>query len=626
MSTDNEDYSDNDYYDEDDMMDGDEDSVSEMDMDNEDFKVPIKEKKKAYEVDFTSLSQTAIEKMMDSELEHIAGIFGVDRDTAALLLRHLQWNKERLIEKYMDNASSVSIDAGISSPSTSTSSPTIPSAPGPSRRTTSRSSTKVLGPSPSTSKQRRTPPPAKKYTPSTTSFTCHICFDDSPSLKTRALGCEHTFCLGCWVDYLGSRIRDEQELVIPCMAESCALRAPDSFVRAILVPDAGSPEAKSMTPEEKAAGQKLWERFGELGVRDFVGANKALKYCPYPACTNTVSCPSASTKASLTRIVPIVTCGARGIPQTSQSPSSSSSSPALNPYAAGGGSSDNTTLDTAASKEHVYCFGCPVESDHRPVVCGVARMWLKKCADDSETANWIKSNTKECPICQSTIEKNGGCNHMTCKKCKHEFCWVCMGPWTEHGTQWYSCNRYEEKAGIDARDQQSQSRASLERYLHYYNRWANHEQSSKLSLDLYAKTEKKMESLQSSSALTWIEVQFMRKAVDQAVRCRRTLQWTYAMGYFLENDNMKELFEANQRDLERSVEELSELLEGPVPVDKEGIGVLRQKVTDKTVYVQMRNEVMLEDTANGLVEGRWKWNAPVEGFSYEEDGDVDVLP
>lgn len=114
---------------------------------------------------------------------------------------------------------------------------------------------------------------------------------------------------------------------------------------------------------------------------------------------------------------------------------------------------------------------------------------------------------------------------------------------------------------------------------------------------------------------------------------------------------MKELFEANQRDLERSVEELSELLEGPVPVDKEGIGVLRQKVTDKTVcslclsdaglassmldlglmrvllqvYVQMRNEVMLEDTANGLVEGRWKWNAPVEGFSYEEDGDVDVL-
>jgi hypothetical protein len=55
---------------------------------------------------------------------------------------------------------------------------------------------------------------------------------------------------------------------------------------------------------------------------------------------------------------------------------------------------------------------------------------------------------------------------MTCKKCKHEFCWVCMGPWSEHGTAWYSCNRYDEKAGVDARDAQSRSRASLERYLH----------------------------------------------------------------------------------------------------------------------------------------------------------------
>jgi hypothetical protein len=58
------------------------------------------------------------------------------------------------------------------------------------------------------------------------------------------------------------------------------------------------------------------------------------------------------------------------------------------------------------------------------------------------------------------------CSHMTCKKCKHEFCWVCMGSWSEHGTAWYSCNRFDEKSGMDARDAQSKSRASLERYLH----------------------------------------------------------------------------------------------------------------------------------------------------------------
>lgn len=57
-------------------------------------------------------------------------------------------------------------------------------------------------------------------------------------------------------------------------------------------------------------------------------------------------------------------------------------------------------------------------------------------------------------------------SHMTCKKCKWEFCWVCMGPWSEHGTSWYQCNRFDERSGIDARDTQAKSRASLERYLH----------------------------------------------------------------------------------------------------------------------------------------------------------------
>ena len=54
---------------------------------------------------------------------------------------------------------------------------------------------------------------------------------------------------------------------------------------------------------------------------------------------------------------------------------------------------------------------------------------------------------------------------MTCKKCKWEFCWVCMGPWSEHGTAWYNCSRYEEKADT-SKDAQIKSRAQLERYLH----------------------------------------------------------------------------------------------------------------------------------------------------------------
>lgn len=68
-----------------------------------------------------------------------------------------------------------------------------------------------------------------------------------------------------------------------------------------------------------------------------------------------------------------------------------------------------------------------VDEREKPAICVIVKKWLKKCEDDSETANWISAHTKECPRCQSTIEKNGGCNHMTCRKCRHEFCWVCMG-------------------------------------------------------------------------------------------------------------------------------------------------------------------------------------------------------
>ena len=68
-----------------------------------------------------------------------------------------------------------------------------------------------------------------------------------------------------------------------------------------------------------------------------------------------------------------------------------------------------------------------------------------------------------------------------------------------------------------------------------------------MSIELYAKTEKKMEEMQITSELTWIEVQFMKKAVDEVFKCRMTLKWTYAMAYYLEHGNMKELFEDNQR-------------------------------------------------------------------------------
>lgn len=48
------------------------------------------------------------------------------------------------------------------------------------------------------------------------------------------------------------------------------------------------------------------------------------------------------------------------------------------------------------------------------------------------------ANEQECPKCHATIEKDGGCNHMVCKRCRFDFCWVCLGPWEPHGSSWYA--------------------------------------------------------------------------------------------------------------------------------------------------------------------------------------------
>ena len=36
-------------------------------------------------------------------------------------------------------------------------------------------------------------------------------------------------------------------------------------------------------------------------------------------------------------------------------------------------------------------------------------------------------SVKRCPRCQIFTEKNSGCNHMTCPRCKYQWCWLCEG-------------------------------------------------------------------------------------------------------------------------------------------------------------------------------------------------------
>ena len=64
----------------------------------------------------------------------------------------------------------------------------------------------------------------------------------------------------------------------------------------------------------------------------------------------------------------------------------------------------------------------------------------RKAREEQEDAAYFQQliasgALKRCPRCQYGIEKDGGCLHMTCKRCTHEFWWCCLRDYrgTQHG-------------------------------------------------------------------------------------------------------------------------------------------------------------------------------------------------
>eukprot|EP01083_Nonionella_stella_P296835 1008285_1 len=47
---------------------------------------------------------------------------------------------------------------------------------------------------------------------------------------------------------------------------------------------------------------------------------------------------------------------------------------------------------------------------------------------DEKYGDWAKGKDIQlCPRCKARIEKEAGCNHMTCSACHYQFCWLCRG-------------------------------------------------------------------------------------------------------------------------------------------------------------------------------------------------------
>mmetsp|Transcript_1623 Transcript_1623/g.3506 ORF Transcript_1623/g.3506 Transcript_1623/m.3506 type:complete len:545 (+) Transcript_1623:594-2228(+) len=265
----------------------------------------------------------------------------------------------------------------------------------------------------------------------------------------------------------------------------------------------------------------LFDKYCHFVIRSYVERRSAVKWCPFPGCEFAVEYPKETS-----RII-VCQCG------------------------------------------FSWCFKCGNDA-HQPLSCDDLASWKAKDTSNAEGTNedWLLVNTKKCPGCQKPIQKNQGCMHMTCT-CRHEFCWLCLGAWTQHGSDTggvYACNRFTamRDAG-DLRDEEKErfiAEQNLKRYAHYSSRFIDHKKAiefaKKKQQKLKASVTKVINKLPTTNPA---EFDSFLEAADLIVEARTGLAYSYPMGYFMTSPAKISFYEFLQGELERSLDSLDQKTE-----------------------------------------------------------------
>ncbi|EAN84316.1 putative E3 ubiquitin-protein ligase [Trypanosoma cruzi] len=252
---------------------------------------------------------------------------------------------------------------------------------------------------------------------------CPICGDDVSAEESVALGnCRHFLCVNCLRTNLLCAVKHGHDL----LDKRCPIRGCHSLVGLNLF--------KELLPA-RDYGQ-VQRRF----LNDYFISNRHMCCCPNEATCEGVICVKAIRESGLE--VQCHVCKLK------------------------------------------FCFNC-LRAPHAPATCDMMQRWERMLQENEPSLALIKEMTKGCPNCAVRVEKNMGCNHMTCVRCHHEYCWVCLGPWSEHNAGYYSCNkrsRSDKKVGKDL-------------LLDCFERWDNHKRSIALEAKSLEECSKKLRKL-----------------------------------------------------------------------------------------------------------------------------------
>ena len=349
---------------------------------------------------------------------------------------------------------------------------------------------------------------------------CPICYTEIEENDTFSLKCNHQICQECYIEYINNKLLTEP---INIINTPCPLSGCNLYITRTIF-------KKCITEK------KMQIMFAKSVVRNFTLTNKDIKLCPNPKCN--------------------VSIRVQG----------------------------NLAKEIKCQCGNIFCFSC-LEESHLPCDCEMAKQWREFTKDkgSGEDFVWIKENTKRCPKCQQPIEKNQGCNHMTCRRsaggCGYEFCWVCMGSWNAHTIRtinsYYKCEKEKDKE-----EQQKKAKKKnlyipgklkkifegykmdqLERYIKYYKGYYNHYRNLELADKIRERVKKLKKDLIEKKNLIENDLIFLDDSLNTICDCNRLLKNIYIFEYFLSDNVNLTLFENNLEILQNQADSLLELIE-----------------------------------------------------------------
>ena len=146
---------------------------------------------------------------------------------------------------------------------------------------------------------------------------------------------------------------------------------------------------------------------------------------------------------------------------------------------------------------------------------------------------------------------------------------MCLGDWSEHGSGsggFYQCNKYEkmlkEQTSLKEEEEKRESaRNDLKRYMFYYDRFSNHHSGEIKAIALRPKMDDLISGLATENDCTEVDLFFVKESLEEVIKSKSVLKWSYAFSYYIKDLENRELFENMQSLLEKNCDQLQGMIE-----------------------------------------------------------------